>query len=865
MKFLRYLSFLVALLFAQVGWAANAVVESVTHGALCTTGTTVTASFPATVDAGDYLLVYLYQKGDASSSGDSFSTPSGWTAGPAGAADFAGQYALFYKSADGTEDSGTQGFTSTQDCSTSGSTARATTTRVSATTGLTGSATGTGPGSAASNQYSLTGMTPGVDNSTVITMFGGAWDSSGVALTQPGGYTEDFEGGSTFNPVHGVAHLNQTTAAATGSLVWAGLPNGYGATGVVLAMAPAASACAVDDSSPVPGTTVNVTGCPAFAGTITTLTSPGGDTISAESGATTTTASFIIPAVTAFVSGQSHQDTEWAVSGTWTVGDGSTTENLTMQIDQPATAGTDFFGTVTSPIAGDSVFPVVAAAADEYYCQRQSGTGVSVNTNGSSSATSDYSITCQVWDESAAGGAGQWSTSLNTVFDSTAPAYVSGTIPAAGTTISIVFDEAVTQGTGYSNSHLTFSCSAGALTGTYSSGNGTTTHVYTLSRTAELAETCTLSYSGTDSLEDAYGNDVSLSGETVTNNSTEGGTPPNFSSAAVNTAGTQVSVTFDVAVTQGAGWNVADLTATGTEGAITFTYSSGNTTSTHVFTTSRTIGSAETVTLDWAGTANGLESGDSADLASFSAQPVTNNSTADIYAPTFVSASIDADGGGVLAIVSENVVVGAGGNGGLTLTSCSGGAVTLSYVGPDGTVEMYYSTSRTIGSLETGCVLGYTQPTNGWEDASGNDLATFSGQAVTNGSTADTVAPTLVTSNIVNENTLRLNLSESVVVGAGGSGGVTLTSCSGGVVTPTFVSAGGRLTFSLSRTVADTETGCVVGYTQPTNGFEDPSGNDLATFSGAAVTFVNGCLEMVKEPYDTVTRDPTQDLYCTNH
>jgi hypothetical protein len=70
----------------------------------------------------------------------------------------------------------------------------------------------------------------------------------------------------------------------------------------------------------------------------------------------------------------------------------------------------------------------------------------------------------------------------------------------------------------------------------------------------------------------------------------------------------------------------------------------------------------------------------------------------------------------------------------------SGGAVTLAYASGSGSNTLIYNLSRTIYSGETGTV-SYTQPGNGVEDASGNDLANISSSAVTNNSTQSSGTP----------------------------------------------------------------------------------------------------------------------------
>jgi hypothetical protein len=80
------------------------------------------------------------------------------------------------------------------------------------------------------------------------------------------------------------------------------------------------------------------------------------------------------------------------------------------------------------------------------------------------------------------------------------------------------------------------------------------------------------------------------------------------------------------------------------------------------------------------------------------------------------------------------------------LTGCSGGATTLTYASGSGGTSLTFNVSRTVLEAETGCVNSYTQPGNGIEDLAGNDLASFSNQAVTNNSTqvpADATPPSV--------------------------------------------------------------------------------------------------------------------------
>jgi hypothetical protein len=105
----------------------------------------------------------------------------------------------------------------------------------------------------------------------------------------------------------------------------------------------------------------------------------------------------------------------------------------------------------------------------------------------------------------------------------------------------------------------------------------------------------------------------------------------------------------------------------------------------------------------------------------------------DTTPPTLTSATIASNGTTFTMTFSETVAFGAGGNGGFVPT-LSAGAPTLSYSSGTGSATLIYTLSATVNSGVTG-TLAYTQPTNGvQDDPAGNDLATFSGTAITNNS-----------------------------------------------------------------------------------------------------------------------------------
>jgi hypothetical protein len=314
-----------------------------------------------------------------------------------------------------------------------------------------------------------------------------------------------------------------------------------------------------------------------------------------------------------------------------------------------------------------------------------------------------------------------------------APGVLSATINAAGTSIALLYSAAVRIGTSGAGGH-TLTMSGGAVTMTYASGGDTTTLTYVLNRAVSVGETGTLAFAqpsnGIEAL--ANGTDVnSFSGAAVTNSSTA---PPTVVSAAINSAGTSLTITTTTAVRIGAGGNGGHvLTASG--GASALAYASGSGTTALVYTLARAVIAGESTTLAYTQPGNGVEANASPnpDLATYSGRVVTNAST--LVAPTQTSASIDVTGVRLSIVFSQNVTFGAGGNGGHTLAINP--AATLAYVSGAGTSTLVYGLSRVINQGEA-CTLSYTQPGSGVEAvASLADVATFATRPVTNNSTVN--------------------------------------------------------------------------------------------------------------------------------
>ncbi len=120
-------------------------------------------------------------------------------------------------------------------------------------------------------------------------------------------------------------------------------------------------------------------------------------------------------------------------------------------------------------------------------------------------------------------------------------------------------------------------------------------------------------------------------------------------------------------------------------------------------------------------------------------------------APYLVGATINTSGTTLTLVWSESCTTGAGGSGGVTVTP-SGGASTATYSSGSGSNTYVYSLSRSIGGVET-LTTSYTQPGNGIEATTGGaDVASYSGSAVTNNSTANAI----INATTINATTIRV-------------------------------------------------------------------------------------------------------------
>jgi hypothetical protein len=195
------------------------------------------------------------------------------------------------------------------------------------------------------------------------------------------------------------------------------------------------------------------------------------------------------------------------------------------------------------------------------------------------------------------------------------PTVSTAAIATAGNAMTLTFAENVTGQLGW-----LLTATDGAVTATGSSGDGTASHGFSLSRVIGDHETVTLAYdSATGNAVDDDGLEVAdFSGLEVDNDSTQDTVDPELSTATISLDGLTLTLVFTEAVT---GQTAFTITASG--GAATLSSPTGDGTGTFTFTINRAIDSTEVVTLDYDSVTGTTQDAAGNTLATITDQPVT--------------------------------------------------------------------------------------------------------------------------------------------------------------------------------------------------------------------------------------------------
>jgi uncharacterized repeat protein (TIGR02059 family) len=434
--------------------------------------------------------------------------------------------------------------------------------------------------------------------------------------------------------------------------------------------------------------------------------------------------------------------------------------------------------------------------------------------------------------------------------DTTAPTFSSAATNTSGTTITLTYSEALSATTAAGSD---FAVLVGGVSRSVSgvAVSGSTVVLTLASPAVESGQSVSVAYAqpaGSNAVKDANGNKTSsLSATSVTNNSTVDTTGPSFVSAATNTAGTTVTLTYSEALsaTTAAGSDFAVLVG-GVSRSVSGVAVSG---STVVLTlASPAVESGQSVSVAYtdptgSNDTNALQDSAGNDAATLAATSVTNSSTVDTTGPTFVSAATNVAGTSVTLTFSESLSATTAGAGAFSVV-VNGSAITPSSVSVSGSAVVLAITP----AVQTGdaVTFTYTDPTNGndtnaVQDTSGNDVGSISSTAVTNASTTDTRVPTFV-SAATNAAGTAITLTYSEALSTTTAGTSDFTVLVGGVsrAVSSVAVSGSTVVLTLASPAVESGQSVSVAYTDPTgsndtNALQDSAGNDAATLAATSV------------------------------
>ena len=451
------------------------------------------------------------------------------------------------------------------------------------------------------------------------------------------------------------------------------------------------------------------------------------------------------------------------------------------------------------------------------------------------------------------------------------PVLQSAAIDAAGTTLTLTYNEALNSTTA-STSQFTVVVGGQPATVTAVTVSGSTVQL-TMGAVVIQGQVVTASYAAPASddspsnvaIQDALGMDaVSFSATSVTNGSLVDRTAPVYVSVANTTAGTTITLTYNE--------NLSTTTApasafTVTNGADTIPVSSVVTTSgtrTVVLTLASPVGQGKTVTVAYAAPSTDATTANSAiqdvagnDALSFSAITLgTNSSTVDQTGPVYSTGSVASNGLSITVTFNEYLHTTS-----LPLASSftvlsNGSSVPISSVaiGPNNTTglrSIVLTLGTVIGQGRT-VTVAYEAPTSNSattntaiQDLIGNDASSLAATTVSNGSTVDQTSPVLSSASLAaNGLTLTLNYNETLRDPRAAASTFTVL-VNGTPVTVSSVAASGStstVVLTLATAVGSGKA-VTVAYSAPavdagtTNAaIQDTTGNDAASFSATTVT-----------------------------
>jgi uncharacterized repeat protein (TIGR02059 family) len=355
----------------------------------------------------------------------------------------------------------------------------------------------------------------------------------------------------------------------------------------------------------------------------------------------------------------------------------------------------------------------------------------------------------------------------------------------------------------------------------------------------------------------AHNGDQTSPSSAASSSVTPVGVPPVFSSAAVNSTGTVLTLTYNEALNSTtAPTSQFTVIVGGQPATITSATVSGSTVQ---LALDAVVIQGSTVTVAYQAPADsGLTSNEAiqdlwgTDAVSLSTRSVTNGSLVDRTAPTYVSVANTSTGTTITLTYNENLSTTTALASAFTVTN---GGVTIpvsSVATTSGTKTVVLTLTTPVGQGKT-VTVAYAAPTpdgtsanNATQDVAGNDAPSFSAITLsTNSSSVDQTAPAFSWGSLAADGrTLSLNYSEIIRDPRAPASAFTVL-VDGSPVTVSSVAANGNAWTAILTLESPVGSGkaVTVAYTAPavdsapTNAaIQDNTGNDAASFSATSVT-----------------------------
>ena len=472
-------------------------------------------------------------------------------------------------------------------------------------------------------------------------------------------------------------------------------------------------------------------------------------------------------------------------------------------------------------------------------------------------------------------------TSVTNITDVTAPVRQSAVVNAAGTSLTLTYNEALGSTTAATGDFVVrVGGSTRSVTGVAVSGS---TVVLTLSPVVQQNEEVTVAYTApasnssatNNAIQDSVGNDaVSFTALAVTNNSTTDTVSPTLVSTAVNAAGAAVLTFSETLGTTGPSASAFTVTVDGATLTVTGVTIVG---ATVVIVTSPKIEAGKAATIVYnapsssSATSNSAiqdATGNDAAGATFTVTSANNASTYDPTPPTSTGSEVN-DGGKLVITYSETLATPGPDASQFTVTIDGKTATIVSVEIVDNKIVI--TTSPLIAGGET-VTWAFTDATSGndakgIQDAAGNDVGsgTNGSGSVTNGSkvsNVDPVPPTVSGSEVNEGGKVVISFSETLAAPGPDSSQFTVTIDGSPVTIVSVEVIDNKVIITTAPLVADGQT-VTWKYADPTAGndqkaIQDKSGNDLGSASIGSGSVTNGS-KVTKEAAE-VEEDPATTM-----